>query len=370
MNPDARVQELDDWSLVCQLLPPGWQDQAHLLGALQRARGFPDAAVLLRTLLVHLASGCSLKETVTIAQQAGWCDVSAVALFQRLRAAEPWLRWMAHQLWQRHPTPSLPHGCRVRAIDATTVSRPGSLGTDWRLHFSVNLEDLQCDFIEVTDVHEGETFRRIPVARGDVLLGDRCYGTPPGIAHVAGAGGHVLVRVNHRALPLWDLEGEPFRLVAELRSTSVGQVREWPTVVRHGECDYPGRLVAVKRDRWSACLERRALRRRASRKQKKLSRTARFLAGYFFVWTDVSSALLDATAVLAWYRCRWQIERYFKRMKSILGLGDLPKRREDSSRAWLHGKLLVALLLERLLDHVEHFSPWGYELAAATKSVA
>jgi hypothetical protein len=370
MNSDARVQELDDWPLVCQLLPPGWQEQAFHLGALRRARGFPDAAVLLRTLLVHLAGGCSLKETATIAQQAGWCDVSSVALFKRLRAAEQWLRWMANQLRQRHPTPSLPHGYRVRAIDATTVGRPGSLGTDWRLHFSVDLVDLQCDFFQVTDVHGGETFRRIPVACGDVLLGDRCYGTPPGIAHVAQAGGHVLVRVNHKSLPLFDIEGEPFRLVDELRSTIVGQVREWPTLVRHGGRDYPGRLVAVKRDRWSACLERRALRKRASKKQKKLSRTALFLAGYFFVWTDVSTETLDAAAVLAWYRCRWQIELYFQRMKSILGLGDLPKRREDSCRAWLHGKLLVALLLERLLDHAEHFSPWGYELAPAAQSLA
>ena len=150
----------------------------------------------------------------------------------------------------------------------------------------------------------------------------------------------------------------------------MGQIREWPTVVRHDGSDYPGRLVAVKRDRWAACLERRALRKRASKKQKQLSQTALFLAGYFFVWTDVSAEALDAAAVLAWYRCRWQIELYFKRMKSILGLGDLPKRREDSCRAWLHGKLLVALLLERLLENVEHFSPWGYELAAATQSLA
>lgn len=370
MDPNARVHELDDWPLVCQLLPPGWQEQALLLGAMRRARGFPDAAVLLRILLVHLAGGCSLKETVTCARQAGWCDVSAVALFQRLRAAEQWLRWMANQLWQRHPAPPLPHGYRVRAVDATTVSKPGSLGTDWRLHFSVNLEDLQCDFVEVTDAHGGETFRRIPVAGGDLVLGDRCYGTPPGIAHVAGAGGHVLVRVNHKSLPLFDIGGGPFRLVKELRATRVGEVREWPTAVRHGGRNYPGRLVALKRDRWSACLERRALRKRASKKQKTVSRTALFLAGYFFVWTDMPAEAPDAAAVLAWYRCRWQIELYFKRMKSILGLGDLPKKREDSSRAWLHGKLLVALLLERLLDTAEHFSPWGYELAAATQSLA
>jgi hypothetical protein len=97
METDAHVQELDDWSLVCQLLPPGWQEQALRLGARRRARSFPDAAVLLRTLLVHLAGGCSLKETATSVQQAGWCDVSSVALFKRLRAAEQWLRWMVYR---------------------------------------------------------------------------------------------------------------------------------------------------------------------------------------------------------------------------------------------------------------------------------
>jgi hypothetical protein len=370
MDYDVHIPELDDWQLVCQLLPPRWQEQARLLGALSRARGFPNAGVLLRVLLVHLAGGCSLKETVTNAQQAGWCDVSAVALFKRLLAAEQWLRWMANELWQRHRTLSLPHGYRVRAIDATTVGRPGAGGTDWRVHFSVNLVDLQCDFCEITDSHGGETFRRIPVAAGDVVLGDRCYGTPPGIAHVAQAGGHVLVRVNHKALPLLDIEQQPFRLVEELRSLTVGQGREWPTSVRCGRCGYPGRLVAVKRDRWSAWLEQRAARKRAVKKQRKPSRTALFLAEYFLVWTDVPAHLLDTHAVLAWYHCRWQIELHFKRMKSILGLGKLPKRRDDSCCAWLHGKLLVALLLERLLEQAEHFSPWGYELAPATQSLA
>jgi hypothetical protein len=80
--------------------------------------------------------------------------------------------------------------------------------------------------------------------------------------------------------------------------------------------------------------------------------------------------VLNGIAVLNWYRCRWQIELCFKRMKSILGLGALPKKRPDSCRAWLHGKLLVALLLERLLDEAEHFSPWGYELGAAAQPLA
>ena len=96
------------------------------------------------------------------------------------------------------------------------------------------------------------------------------------------------------------MKREPFKLAATLRSLTVGQVQEWPTVVRHDLRDYPGRLVAVKRDRWSACLERRAVRKRAAKKHRQPSRTTLFLAGYFFVWTDVPAQTLDAATVLAW----------------------------------------------------------------------
>ncbi len=324
----------------------------------------------MRTLLVHLAGGCPLNAAVTNAKVAGWCDVSAVARFKRLGTAEPWLRWMADQLRQRRPAPPLPKDYRVRAIDATTVSVPSSVGTDWRLHFGLNLESLQCDFFEVTGAPGSETFRRIPVARGDSLLGERVCAAPPGIAHVADAGGHVLALVNHNALPLLTFGGKSLGLADRLRAVKVGQCWPWPALARHGPRDYRGRLVAVERSRWSACLERRALRKRTAKKQKRLSRTAVVPAGYSSVWTDVPAEVLDARTVLDWYRCRWPIELCFKRRKSILGLGELPKTREDSCRAWLHRKLLVSLLLKRLPDEAEHFSPWGYELVAAAQPLA
>ena len=63
-----------------------------------------------------------------------------------------------------------------------------------------------------------------------------------------------------------------------LRAVKLGQCRTWPALVHHGPRAYRGRLVAVKRSRWSACLERRALRKRAAKRQKRLSRAALFLA--------------------------------------------------------------------------------------------
>ena len=67
--------------------------------------------------------------------------------------------------------------------------------------------------------------------------------------------------------------------------------------------------------------------------------------------------------VLDHYRFRWQIELVFKRFKQIAQLGQLPKYDQDSAKAWLYGKLFVALLTEKLIQHAQTISPWGYPLA-------
>ena len=74
--------------------------------------------------------------------------------------------------------------------------------------------------------------------------------------------------------------------------------------------------------------------------------------------------------MLQLYRCRWQIELAFKRMKSIMGLGHLPQKDLESCRAWLHGKLFTSLLVERIIGAAKTFPPWGYELDTPLEQVA
>src|ERR1019366_5306151 len=114
----------------------------------------------------------SLAETAARARQLGM-ELSAVALFKLLRASEEWLRWLAEQQRSKQPVAVESQGRPVRLVDATTGSEPGSTGTDWGVHYVVNLANLQCDFFELTDVKGGETLRRIPIRPGDIMLGDR-----------------------------------------------------------------------------------------------------------------------------------------------------------------------------------------------------
>lgn len=361
---------LDDWQVVCQMLPTGWRQMAKSTGALRRARRMPDADVLLRVLLIHLADGCSLTETAVRARATGLCAISSVGLFKRLAASEHWLRWMAEQLWRRRSVQAAPTDYRLRAVDATTVQEPGNTGTDGRLHYVIRLEDLRCDHFELTDVKGGETFRRVPVSAGDLIMGDRVYGTPPGVAHVTSRQGAVLVRINLHNLPLFTRSGAPFPVLRRARTLRVGQVRAWPAWVHYQGRAIAGRLVAVRRSASAAQLARKRLRRTASKKGWRLSSQALAAAHYVFVWTTTPDTALKPRQVMDLYRLRWQIELTFKRMKSILGLGHLPQWSDASARAWIHGKLFIALRVEQLLWEAEDFSPWGYRLDAAPQPLA
>jgi hypothetical protein len=63
-------------------------------------RGFPSPDVLLRMLMLHVARGLSLRETVVRAKLANWTDISDVALLKRLRNSEEWLRSLCVALLQ------------------------------------------------------------------------------------------------------------------------------------------------------------------------------------------------------------------------------------------------------------------------------
>ena len=364
------LSELDDWSILSSFLPEGWQQKARDCGALTRTRGIRGPEGLLRVLLIHIANGCSLAETSVRAAQLGLGNLNQSAVYKRLRSAEEWLRWMGEQMRASLGFVVPDAAQRVLAVDATAISEPGSTGTDWRVHYAINLVNLQCAFFLLTDVKGGETWRRFPVRKRDIMLGDRGYANPKGVAYVKEAGGEVVVRLNRAALPLFDKEGNRFNVVRLGKKLRRDQTMEWEAWDHtDGGQKVKGRLIIVRRSKKATEYARKKLRQQASKKQKNVSTEALEAAEYFFLWTTLPQ-LWSRTKVLELYRSRWQIELTFKRMKSIMGLGHLPKKDPESCRAWLHGKLFTSLLVERMIGAAKKFSPWGYELDTSPEQMA
>ena len=365
----------DDFDFLLTFLPAGWEDQARQLGALRRCRKVPDAEVLLRLLLLHLAEGCSLRETAVRAKHSGLIAISDVAIMDRLRLAGEWFRWMNTELMAQfvaHPPHSVFAGpWNVRVVDGTQVNEPGPTGSSWRIHYAVNLPSLGCSELHLTDsvgADTSETFVRFEVHPGDLFVGDRAYGLAAGIAHVARGGGDTLARFGWSSLPLWAGPDERFDLFGHLRTLHGTALGDWPAGVKDGSQLIPGRVCALKRSRQAAAQAQHQARRRAQKHSVQITAETLEAAEYVFIFTTVAAQLLGPTKVLEFYRGRWQVELVFKRLKSILGLGHLRKTDEQAARAWLHGKLFVALLLEAMLRYGESLFPWGYPLREAPRT--
>ena len=364
----------EDWDLLLSFFPDSWEELAAGTGALKGLRKDKSPENLLRTLLLHLGCGHSLRETVLRARQAGLADLSDVALLKRLRKSRDWLHALCAELFREHGIAvSLEGGFQVRAFDAATVQEPGRTGSLWRLHYSVSLPSLGCDYFKLTAAQgagSGESLRQFPIRAGDYVLADRGYSTAAGIQHVAAAGGHVTVRVNTGSLVLETAGGRPFDLLASVESLrQPGPVGVWPTraAARTGP-PVPGRICALRKTGEAIAVAHGNLRRKASRQGRQLQPETLRFACYVIVFTTYPPERFPAAEVLEWYRLRWQVEPVFKRFKSLARLGHLPKYDDASAKAWLYGKLLVALLVEKLVRHALTVSPWGYEVATRTHS--
>ena len=86
--------------MLVSFLPANWQDLAVETGALKGLRKNKSAENLLRVLLLHLGCGHSLLETSVRARQEGLAELSSVALWNRLRKSQAWLRSLCLELFR------------------------------------------------------------------------------------------------------------------------------------------------------------------------------------------------------------------------------------------------------------------------------
>src|SRR5438270_7326461 len=126
MQPVNLLEE--EWEFLTDLLPEDWRDQARTTGALRRARVVGSADCLLKLILMHTATGLSLRQTVVRAREQAIADISDVALLKRLRASETWLRGLTSRMTEIGEDEIVQRLCsqrRVRVVDATTIQEQG-----------------------------------------------------------------------------------------------------------------------------------------------------------------------------------------------------------------------------------------------------
>lgn len=364
MEKQRYVEE--DWNYVLSLMPQELESLCTSKLALSRKREVVSAQDYLRLCLAYSICDMSLRQTAAWASATGIAQLSDVAVLKRLRAAPEWLgSVVAEWLYQRGLTQGTPTR-KVHIVDATTVSKPGSQGTDWRLHLSMDLTNRQIEQVEITDAHEGERLDRYTITPEKIMLCDRGYATNKGIAHVLQRGGHVVIRSKWSGLALKTQIGGRLDILSLLETLSPDEIGDWPVQLEYEGHTYSLRLVAIRKSDQAAEKTRRKLHREACKKGKQLKSETLKAATYVFVITDLPRDEVTCLQVLELYRMRWQIELSFKRLKSILGFKRLRAKDDRLCQTYLLAKLLGALVIDELSDQALSFFPWGFRLPGAT----
>ena len=358
----------EDWELVKSFFPKNWRWLARRTKVLKGLRKDKDPEQLLRALLIHFGCGYSLRETSVRIRQAGISDLSDVALLKRLRKSKNWLHSLCLSLLSETGKAQKKYkGQEFRLFDSTIIKEQGPTGSQWRIHYSLRIPSLRCDFFKLTSSvgkGNGDTLLQYPICDGDYIIADRGYCHARGIDYAISQNAHVCIRVNQDGIRLNGIDGEKFPLLKEIKSLKqAGMVGEWNVAIPgKKEEAVNGRICAIRKSEAAIQLAQKKLKRQESKHGTNLKSETLEFAKYIILFTTFPSDEFSPEEVLEAYRFRWQIELMFKRFKQIAQLGHLPKNDQESVESWLYGKLFVALITQRVIDYADSFSPWGYDL--------
>jgi hypothetical protein len=273
-------------------------------------------------------------------------------LFYRLREAEGWLEHVLAQLLADQ-LPQAVGGWPVRVVDATVINGPGQKSVQWRAHILVDPSTGGFRSVELTDDSGGEKLARHRVKQGELVLGDRAYGTARGVYAVRQAEAHVVVRFNPVTLRTCDEKRHRIFLQGKEEDVPATGVVEFNILL-----PIPPEATKSHKtwdsDKAIAWVPVRAIAAR-TRSQEVI-----------WILTTLNAAELPALAVLGLYRLRWQIELFFKRLKSLLHIDTLPSREGPTAKSWMLARLIAAALAQQLVQPSGPLSPWGYQLRVET----
>jgi hypothetical protein len=349
------------------LMPEGWEEKARELKAFTRTRKLKTVSDLLRLVFLYVTVGVSFGVTSAITQQdIDGFNLVKTAVWKRVRNCVEWLRWLCENIYRNQgllvEKPGYLGNKRVCLIDVTEDASGGSAANRkfYRLHYCIDLFTLCVIALRLTDRKIGEKVSNFTCfGKDDIVIGDRIYGTIPGIEYLRKSFSGFVLRLRAGAFNLYDRSGRKISLIRRLKGLKVGKTADLEVFYQlHGKL-VPLRICAVRKNKSS---ERKGLERLKHENQRKrqgreVSKVQALYNKYIIVATSTGKEV-TAKQVLELYRTRWQIEETFKRLKSIFRYDEIAGKTDESIRAWLYGKLLLSALCESLVNK-GRFSPCG-----------
>jgi hypothetical protein len=353
------LQNIDE---LIKCLPNGYLEAFETLKIVARKRNIKNPLNIMKLALYHLLHGCSLIEVSAIAKLNGIASISDVGFMNLFAKCGKWFKWINSNIKLKeqisYNIPDLLRGLRVIAVDGSDVLTGGKAKQTFRLHYGIDIFKMTSVFYNITEEKVGESLKNFDMKANDLILGDRAYATVTSIQCCISHNANYLLRLRNKSLTLYDDNSNKIDLLDRLNMLSDNEELDLYAEARTKDGrKVPVRICAKRKTPEAIASTKKRLQRKESKKQVELSPETKEFNNFIVLVTSLSEEI-SASQILELYRYRWQVEIYFKRLKSLFSFGEIPKKRKESTEAWLNGKLMIALLVESIISNVD-FSPYG-----------
>jgi len=333
---------------LLEMLPRGYAEAARETGALKRKREIKTAIDLLKLVFLYVANGLSHLEVSVIAKMKGIAQISDVAFMKRFAKCGKLIEWLLENLRPQatahYSKPLKFEKYDIKALDASVVTSGGKIRISHRLHFAIDIFLLKSDQYKITAQKIGESLTNFVVKATDLFLGDRAYGTKTSMEHCLASNGNFIFRIRKNAFDIYDKKGNKIDLIKKLGDIKKNKTMRLNCFFLSSANEFvPIRICAMIKPKDVV---------------ENPENDTDFMNNFIVLVTSILDNHISAKDILELYRLRWQIELYFKRLKSLMGFGDVPTKTEAHMKIWLNAKLAVAIMLEIMTAQVD-FSPSG-----------
>lgn len=236
---------------LVKLLPPDYEEACYETKAMIRKRTIKTPFDLLTLILYYLSGNHSLIDVSQFALMNHIGKISDVAFRKRMIQSKEWLQWLTKNILPKcilsYKKPDWLTDYQMIAVDASDLVEKGTNQREWHLHYAVDIFSLTCHQFQLTQQSTGESLTNFTLKEGELILGDRAYGTCVGIEHCMENGCDFILRMKHKAFNLYNKNGERLFLTNWLKTVEE-TAKELPVWIRRSDkTSIPLRICAVKR---------------------------------------------------------------------------------------------------------------------------
>lgn len=346
-----------------------FKDKLQSKQAIKRKRVVKNYDILIKAVIYYISKGLSfqrlsdlmaLKFGVVMSDTA-WRKQILKISDDFMKSAEECIQEVYRKYAQERSLNILNHK-HCYALDATNFSMEGQSQSVVRLHVQYALDAVCSNFTSITNHHVAESTTNFQIEKDALYLADRAYGTSRQLNYLNENKADYIIRISPHNINLFKTENCKEKI--DLHKYLSDENFSLDCFIKYQNNIFPIKVIGIMKpeDKHESAVKK--AKRKAQKNQYNLSQKTVDYSKWLFVAVSHNISSSYDNIVLT-YKLRWQIELFFKRMKSHMHFRRIKRSSiiysEKIVKLWFAIGILISSV-NLLFDHYFNIDISSYNL--------